>query len=63
VNRKSLADGTVFTVFLATLNNGALDNPSRITGCFANHCDRRIPSLAELKTIFDPDRADYCKKE
>jgi hypothetical protein len=53
--------GTAFTVFLATLNNGAdlnagftpggepIDSP--ITGCFANHCDWRLPSIVELKSI------------
>ena len=35
------ADGTVFTVFLAALN----------TGCFASHCDWRLPTIAELWTI------------
>jgi hypothetical protein len=60
-----LADGTVFTVFLATLNNGANDkisgsDDSPITGCFANHCDWRLPSIVELKSIFDRDRAAGC---
>jgi hypothetical protein len=60
-----LADGTVFTVFLATLNNGSNtrdysdpaggDGP--ITGCFANRCDWRLPSVVELRSIFDRDRA------
>ena len=58
----NLADGTVFTVFLATLNNGANDkiggsDDSPITGYFANHCDWRLPSIVELKSIFDRDRA------
>jgi hypothetical protein len=61
----NLADGTVFTVFLATLNNGANDkisgsDDSPITGCFANHCDWRLPSIVELKSIFDRDRAAGC---
>jgi hypothetical protein len=38
------ADGTVFTAFLATLNNT----------CFAGHCDWRLPTRAELLTIEDP---------
>ena len=37
----SAADGTVFTVFLATLN----------AGCFAGQCDWRLPTRAELQTI------------
>ncbi len=63
----NLADGTVFTVFLATLNNGANDkisvsgsDDSPITGCFANRCDWRLPSIVELKSIFDRDRAAGC---
>jgi hypothetical protein len=51
-----LASGTVFTMFLATLNEGADQNGPRgvdspITGCFANHCDWRLPSVVELKSI------------
>jgi hypothetical protein len=53
----NLADGTAFTSFLATLNNGAAPynngNPSPITGCFANHCDWRLPSIVELQGIVD----------
>ncbi|MGH6835393.1 MAG: DUF1566 domain-containing protein [Methylocella sp.] len=62
----NLADGTVFTMFLATLNNGANQKDSAsggespITGCFANHCDWRLPSVVELKSIFDRDRAAGC---
>lgn len=53
----NLADGTAFTSFLATLNNGASTDGAvgtPITGCFANHCDWRLPSIAELQGIFDP---------
>jgi hypothetical protein len=58
-NKSNFADGTVFTVFLWTLNNGDREGNSP-TGCFANHCDWRMPSIAELKSIFDPNRAAYC---
>jgi hypothetical protein len=43
-------DGTLYTTFLATLNSDV-----SVTGtstCFANHCDWRIPNMAELQTIF-----------
>ena len=55
----NLADGTVFTVLLWTLNNGDREGNSP-TGCFANHCDWRLPSIVELKSIFDRDRAAGC---
>jgi hypothetical protein len=51
------ADGTLYTVFLATLNSDVLDSyvngnvSSGISTCFANHCDWRIPLLAELQSI------------
>jgi hypothetical protein len=35
-------NGTVFDTFLATLNSG---------GCFAGHCDWRLPTHLELQTI------------
>jgi hypothetical protein len=52
-------DGTLFTVFLAGLNGGDHFDPSLgqivgnggIFGCFANHCDWRIPTISELTTI------------
>ncbi len=51
-------DGTMFTSFLATLNGGDYYNPADMldeTGgtasCFANHCDWRIPTIAEMRTI------------
>jgi hypothetical protein len=54
----SPADGSLFTVFLATLNGGDYYSPS--TGlnlnaypgtCLANHCDWRMPTVAELNSI------------
>jgi hypothetical protein len=54
------ADGTLFTNFLATLNGGDYTSPAAgqdvsngPTACFANHCDWRIPTIAELNTIIE----------
>ena len=46
--RPYLADGTVFTVYLATLN-GAFGS------CFAGYCDWRLPTYAELLGLRDED--------
>jgi hypothetical protein len=48
-------DGTAYTMFLAVLNNGSAPydggHPSPVTGCFANHCDWRLPTIVELQGI------------
>jgi hypothetical protein len=56
----SLADGTLFTGFIAGLNGGDYYSPSAGQdvsagpgSCFANHCDWRIPTIAELQTIIE----------
>ena len=39
-------DGTAFTVFLTgTLNNGMSGDGTTTTGCFAGHCDWRLPAI------------------
>ena len=53
----NLANGSIFTVFLAILNHGNTD----AKGCFANHCDWRLPSDRELETIYDTNKAEYCR--
>ena len=52
------ADGSLFETFLATLNGGDYYSPSvgqdvsaGVGTCLANHCDWRIPTVAELQTI------------
>ncbi len=58
-------DGTVYTVFLAELNSDsvpfsatqAFDSENPGAGCFANHCDWRLPNIAELATIRDIDQS------
>jgi len=56
----TLADGTLFTTFIAGLNGGDYYSPSAGQNvsagagtCFANHCDWRIPTVVELKTIVE----------
>jgi Protein of unknown function (DUF1566) len=44
-------DGTAFTTFLAALDNSTSSDGSTVSGCFASHCDWRLPTSAELQTI------------
>lgn len=57
----AVPDGTLFTTFIAGLNGGDYYSPSAgqilnasgPAACFANHCDWRIPTIAELQTIVE----------
>jgi hypothetical protein len=46
-------DGTAFTTLLGTLNNETSGDGVTTNGCFAGHCDWRLPSIVELQTIVD----------
>jgi hypothetical protein len=46
-------NGTAFTNFLGTLNNGTSGDGTATSGCFAGHCDWRLPAIEELAGILD----------
>ncbi len=46
-------DGTIFSSLLATLNTPTSADGTTSTGCFAGHCDWRLPSIVELHGIVD----------
>ena len=50
-NPSNPADGTAFTAFLGTLNNGTSSDGTATSGCFAGHCDWRLPAIEELEGI------------
>jgi hypothetical protein len=45
----SAPNGTMWTVFLTTINLDATDDPKAT--CHANYCDWRIPTVVELQSI------------
>ncbi len=56
-------DGNAYTDFLAKLNDqtfGVAATPNDETGCFAKHCDWRLPTIVELQTIVDCSFGTPC---
>ena len=51
--QSTMPDGSVFAEFLGTLNGGLSPDGVTTTGCFANKCDWRVPTTAELRGILD----------
>lgn len=48
----NVPSGTLYTDFLVKLNGSVLNDTTKVTtGCYANHCDWRVPIIDELKTI------------
>lgn len=45
------ADGTLFTEFLAGFHDCESSDGGTVTGGLGGHCDWRVPSIAELRTI------------
>lgn len=49
----SAPDGPAFTTFLYGLNGGTSIDARATIGCFAKHCDWRLPTVEELLGILD----------
>lgn len=47
-----IPDGSLFFTFLEGLNNARSSDGITSTGCFAGHCDWRIPTVDEMMGVF-----------
>jgi hypothetical protein len=58
-NPEFTPDGTAFSIFLYGLNGGTSPDGAATSGCFAGHCDWRLPTVEELTAIVDPTQG-FC---
>jgi len=48
---QQVPNGPVFITYLAGLNDAESPDGMSTPGCFLNHCDWRLPTIVELKTL------------
>src|SRR5262245_23598548 len=53
-------DGSAYSEFLGALNTNTSNSGATTSGCFAGHCDWRLPTVGELLTIMTTPCVDPC---